>query len=209
MRGRRLSAGSVQVATDVVKPIRKVNLPKWKFRLGRWIPIHTWTEDEREFLRMEYKGTIQSLKGLAKEMGLSDSSIRGQLSRMGLIRLEGRWSEEEQKFLEENFSKLPLTTLARKLHRGINAVAAKAYRLKVSRRIKEGFFTMRDVSRLLGVDERWIERRLRNGFKIDVHPPERISEKALRDFIRRYPEELTGHNVDFVMLVDILAGVKI
>lgn len=200
--------GNTLVATLAFKPIKKVNLPKRKFRLGRWIPIHTWTEDERDFLRVEYTGTIQSLKDLAKEMGLSDSSIRGQLSRMGLIKLEGRWSKEEQEFLEENFSKLSLTTLAGKLHRGVNAVAAKAYRLKVSRRVKEGFFTMRDVSRILGVDEKWIERRLRNGFKIDMYPKKRISEKALRDFIRRYPEELTGHSVDFVMLVDILAGVK-
>lgn len=191
-----------------VKPIRKVNHPQWKFRMGEWIPIHAWTEDEREFLRLGYKGTIQSLKDLAKEFGLSDSSIRGQLSRMGLIKLEGRWSQEEQEFLEENFARLPLTTLSKKLHRGVNAVAAKAYRLEVSRRVRDGFFTMRDVSRILGVDERWIERRIRNGFEIDMHPPKRISEEALRDFIRRYPEELTGHNVDFVMLVDILAGMK-
>jgi len=30
----------------------------------------------------------------------------------------------------------------------------------------------------------------------------------LRDYIIKYPGDLTGHNVDFVMLVDVLAGVK-
>jgi len=34
-----------------------------------------------------------------------------------------------------------------------------------------------------------------------------IEEKALRDFLRRYPEELNARNVDLIMVVDILATV--
>lgn len=34
-----------------------------------------------------------------------------------------------------------------------------------------------------------------------------IEEKTIRDFLRRYPEELNARNVDMIMVVDILAGV--
>ena len=44
-------------------------------------------------------------------------------------------------------------------------------------------------------------------------PPERgkrhIKRNALRRFIRTYPEELLGRNVDMVQLVEILAGILV
>lgn len=183
--------------------------------------IHNWTVEERDFLRREYRYTIQSLKELAAKMGLTDSSIRQQLTRMGLLKLTGRWTEAEEAFLVENYSRLSLLTISRKLHKSSNAVVGKAHRLRVTSRVRDGWFTMQEVSRILGVDQSWIRRRMSNGFQLEMGPhdpgrppvkgsyaPWHISEEALRDFIRRYPEELTGHNVDFVMLVDILAGVK-
>ena len=34
-----------------------------------------------------------------------------------------------------------------------------------------------------------------------------IAEKDLRAYIRRYPEELNGRNVDLIAIVEILAGI--
>ena len=35
-----------------------------------------------------------------------------------------------------------------------------------------------------------------------------IGQNDLRDYIRRYPEDLTGHNIDVGQLVNVLVGVK-
>lgn len=217
-----MSVSSAPAATAVVKPIRECHWPDRVFRYGRWISIHNWTDEERNFLRNNYRYTIASLKELAKRLNLTANSVRQQLSRMGLLKLCVWWAEKDQSFLEENYGRLSLAVIANRLGRSVNSVVAKAHRLEVRNRgARDGWFTMEDVARILGVDQSWIKRRLRNGFKFEMEPhdPERlpakgshapwhISEKSLKDFIRRYPEELTGHNVDFVMLVDILAGVK-
>lgn len=212
-----MSVSNAAVATAAVKK----GWPEWIFRKGHWVHTHNWTEEERDFLRREYRYTIQSLKELASKMGMTNSSIRHQLTRMGLLKLTGRWTENDEKFLEENYSRLSLLTISRKLHKSPNAVVGKAHRLQVTSRVRDGWFTLQEVSQILGVDQNWIHRRMNNGFKFEIEPhnpstspkkgsysPWHISEEALRDFIRRYPEELTGHNVDFVMLIDILAGVK-
>lgn len=218
-----MSAGSVQVATAVVrqKMPRRV-WPEQVFRKGQWVHIHSWTEEEDSLLRREYRYTLRSLKDLALKVGATRDSVRQRLTRLGLLRLTVlKWTPEEQRYLEENYSRLSVTVISRRLHRSPNAVAGKAHRLEVTNRVRSGWFTMQEAAQVLGVDQGWLHRRMNNGFrfKIKPHNPERspkqgsyapwhISERSLRNFIRKYPEELTGHNVDFVMLVDILAGVK-
>ena len=215
-----MSADSVQVATPVGRGFQ-VYRPARIFRCGQWVKLHHWTEDEKAFLRENYRYTIDSLKLLALRLGVSDSSVRQQLTRMGILKLTGRWSEADQKFLEDNYGKLSLRVISRRLGKSCNSVTSKAHRLGVSSRGKDDWFSMQEMAQILGVDQSWIRRRIGNGFKLEMYPhnPEsipskghysswHISRKAFRQFIRRYPEELTGHNVDFVMLVDILAGVK-
>jgi len=212
-----LSVDNVPVAI----PVGKKGWPEWIFRKGQWVHTHNWTEEERDFLRREYKNTIESQKELALEMGVTVPSIRGQLARIGILRLCVWYSKEDQRFLEENYSKLPPEVIARRLHKSINSVTKKACRLGLSNRIRDGWFNLEDVSKILGVTTGWVKRRMDHGFELKIKPyhpdkqpkkgeftPWYISEKSLRDFIRRYPEELQGRNVDMVMIVDILVGVK-
>ena len=215
-----MSVSSALAVTVVDKP-RRV-WPERVFRRGQWLDIHTWTEEEDNRLRKGYRYTIQSLKDLGEEFGVSEHSVRGRLTRLGLLKLVNyKWTREEEEFLAENYDKLSAATIAKRLHKSQNAVVSKAYKLKVKCKVRDGWFSMAEAAGILGVDQSWIRRRVNNGFKFEMKPydsekppqqrqyfPWYISERSLRDFIRRYPEELTGHNVDFVMLVDILAGVK-
>ncbi len=191
---------------------------------GRGIHQHTWTEEELLFIRLNYRYTVQSQEEMALTIGCTVNAVRHQLIKARLCRsVIVSWSEEEENFLREKYNSLSVFTIAKKLHRSASVVTAKAYRMKVSgrRRGRDNWFNMKDVTLILGVDSGWVSRRLQNGSKLKMSPhspnssPGRlgnaawhISERSLRDFIRRYPEELAGRNVDMVMLVDILAGVK-
>jgi len=219
--GGYLSVDSVVRATPVGKGFQTYK-PDKVFRYGQWIQIHHWTEDERDYLRRNYRYTIESLKSLALKLGVSDSSVRQQLTHLGALKLTGRWSMESQSFLETNYGKLSNRKISERLGKSVNAVTGKAHRLGITGRGKDDWFSMKEMAQILGVDQSWIRRRLGNGFKLEIsphdleHTPKKgqysswhISRKSLREFIRKYPEELTGHNVDFVMLVDILAGVKV
>ena len=210
------------LATPVGKGFQ-VYKPEYIFRFGKWVKIHHWTEEELVILRRDYRHTVGSLRELGKRFEVSENSIRQQLGRMGLLRHSVVWSERDKRYLIDNYKKYSPQTLAKRLHKSVNSVTAKACRLKITSRARDGWFTKSDVAEIFGVDIGWITRRMNSGglkFEMEPYNPERpprkgfrdswrISEDALRDFIRRYPEELTGLNVDFVMLVDILAGVKV
>jgi len=200
----------------------QVYRPTKIFRYGQWINIHYWSSGEDMILRQNYKHTMESLRQLADKLGVTEDSCRQRLTRLGILRQAVRWSESELRILENNYDKKSNKVLAKMLHKSQNSIVAKANRLRMKKRNRDGWFTKTEVANILGVDMGWITRRMKNGqCKLEMTPFDnervpskghydswRISEKALRDFIRTYPEELTGCNVDFVMLVDILAGIK-
>jgi len=177
---------------------------------------HKWTKEDEEILVRDYRNNNESLKYLAQKIGISESSVRSKLGKLGLLKQTTWWTAEELEYLEENYGSVTLEVLMKKLKRSSISIFVKAHRLKVSKTTRSGWFTQSEVARILGVDAGWIKRRIEKGYVLErkkFHKEDqkvvwRISEKSLRNFIRTYPEELTGHNVDFVMIVDILAGVK-
>lgn len=194
--------------------------PARVFRYGQWVNMHYWTDEERAILRRDYRNDMASLHKLAHRFGVSERSTRQALTRLGVLRQAVRWTPEEEEYLMRNHGKMSVKVLAQRLHKSSNSVAAKAHRLDVLFRHKDGWFTKQEIGEILGVDQGWITRRINRGLKFEIKPhdpdkvPEKgshaawhISEKAFKDFLRRYPEELTGLNVDFVMLIDILAGI--
>lgn len=217
-----MSAGSVAVATAVGKGFQ-VYKPDRIFRYGQWVSLHHWSEREDVILRRDYRHSVESLRELALRFGVTEGAVRQRLTRMGILRQAVRWSPKEEEYLRENYGKISSRVMSERLGKSRNTVVKKAHRLGVSSRVRDGWFTKKEVAEIFGVDQGWINRRINGrGLKFEIEPydpnrvpkqgsyaPWRISEGALCDFIRRYPEELTGLNVDFVMLVDILAGIKI
>lgn len=201
----------------------QVYKPDKIFRFGKWINIHYWTEEDDLLLRKNYKHTTKSLRQLSTQLDVTENSVRQRLTRMGILRQAVLWTPSEIQFLEENYDKKPNATLARLLHKSVSSVTAKAHRLRTKKQSRSGWFTLTEVASIFGVDIGWIRRRLKSGqCTLDIAPfdsgriPQKgqydswmISEEALRDFIRTYPDELTGCNIDIVMIVDILAGIKV
>jgi len=126
------------------------------------------------------------------------------------------WTTREVERLYELAETLSTPDIATKLDRSENSIKVKLRRLKVSRRVRSGWFTEQEVCEILGVDHKWVSSRgVRKTPFNACHPPRKgkstpwkILETDLRDFIRKCPEELVGRDLDIIMVVDILAGVK-
>lgn len=181
---------------------------KHKYRL--------WTAEQRGMLRSLYTGNLQSAYHLSALTGHPLSSVRGQLHKLGLGRqIKHRdWTPDEEELLADLITQLPIGKVAAKLERSINSVANKAQHMRLSRRIRDGYFTQTEVAEILGVDHRWVGARIAakelraepiNGYIPDGGGSKwHIAEDDLRKFILAHAVDLTGRNVDLVVVCSIL-----
>ena len=180
---------------------------------------HVWTEAEREYVRCHYGGTKPSAALIAQHLGVTQHAVMGQVQKLGLARRTARrWTTEEKERLRDLMGKYAPGTVAKKLNRSISSVVVMASRTGVSRHLREDWYTKQETSAILGQDHHWVQRlidegKLQAAYHYGADAPERgmrhIKRNALRRFIRMYPEELQGRNVDMVQLVEILAGILV
>ncbi len=181
---------------------------------------HRWTDYEKDVIRSDYKHTRESAIELADRLGVTEYAVKGQIAIMGIAKSDDRhpWSPEEKERLAELMTQYCPRRVARKMHRSINSVVVMAKRLNISRRYRTGWFTKREVCEILGHDHRWVQRRIDSGALVATYHhearPQRngmrswhISEQDLIHFIRKYPEEIVGCNMDIMMIVELLAGI--
>ena len=182
---------------------------------------HRWTDEEREIIRRDYQQTSASRRELANRLGVTEPQVAHQIATMGLGKRSDRrpWTPEENSRLLDLIQQKSTGQIAKIMRRTVNAVVVQAKRLNASSRNRAGWYTMREVCEILGKDHHWVSRRIENSSlqatRQNGGTPEddkgriwRIEEKNLRQFIRRYPHELNGRNVDLVHLVNILVGLE-
>ena len=182
---------------------------------------HRWTQEELEIIKRDYQGTTKSRLAIAERLGVTQFAVAGQIARLGLCQTSDRkrWTPEEDGRLAELVFTLSMTQVAKEMNRSINAVTIRAKRLKLSRRIRNDWYTLNEVTEILGKDHHWVRRRIDDGrLKATPHydrVPQatggsswHINRKDLKAFLQAYPHELNGRNVDLVAIVDILAGLK-
>jgi len=181
---------------------------------------HKWTDDERDIIRRDYKHTRKSRQELAARLGVTEYGIAGQISTMGIAKSDDRhpWSPREKEKLAKLIPQYCPRRIARMMHRSINSVVVMAKRINAPRRYREGWFTKREVCDILAHDHKWVQARIDSGaLKATYHYGERptqkgmsawlIEEADLVQFIRKYPQELVGCNIDIMMIVELLAGI--
>jgi len=182
---------------------------------------HRWNDDERDIIRRDYRHTRTSRCDLAAKLGVTEYGIAGQISRMGIGKSDDRhpWSPEEDEELRKLIPKYCVRRIARMMHRSINSVTVRAKRLNASRRVRDGWYTKREACEILGHDHKWLQKRIDCGvLKASYHHEHRpqrdgagswhIAQEDLVHFIRRYPQELVGCNLDIIMIVELLAGIE-
>lgn len=181
---------------------------------------HRWTDEELEIIRRDYQHTNRSRDELAIRLRVTKYAVAGQVRRMGLARHRGKtWSDSDNKRLLILLETYCPEEVARRMHRSVSSIVGQAKRLGVRRRARNSWFTEKDVSEILGQTAKWVRKRIDTGQIVATyhnghHPSTKglsmwhIDEADLRDYIRTYPQELMGRNVDMIMIVDILAGVS-
>ena len=104
------------------------------------------------------------------------------------------------------------------MHRSLNSVVVMAKRINAPRRYREGWFTKKEVCEILAHDHKWVQARIDSGaLEATYHYEERptqkgmsawhIQEHDLVRYIRKYPQDLVGCNIDIIMIVELLAGI--
>jgi DNA-binding CsgD family transcriptional regulator len=194
-------------------------LSKWGTKAGS-AHKHRWTDEEREIVRRDYTGTHQSKRDIAARLGVTQNAVAGQIMNMGLGNRSDRdrckpWSEKEDEQLRELLGKYAPRTVAEKMVRSLNSVVMRGKRLGISRRCRDGWYTKKECCEILGMDHKWVQRRIDDGaLKATWHygtKPNKnglqawhIEEADLIAFIKKYPQDLNGRNVDLIQIVGLL-----
>jgi len=188
-------------------------------RRGGTAPKHKWTDEEREFVRLEYTHTHASRRAIAARLGVTEFAVAGQIACMGIAKRSDRrpWKATEEQRLGELIGRYGPRKIAKLMHRSLNSVVVRSKCLGYSRRTRDGWFTKSEVCEILGVDHKWVQRRI-DSAEITAryhhgHRPQQhgsgcweIAAAALRSFIIAHSHELTARNVDLVSIVWLLTG---
>jgi hypothetical protein len=177
---------------------------------------HKWTEEERQIVRRDYKGTNASAAAIAADLGLTKWGVKGQAAKLGILRQKSPpWTAEQLEQLKKEIHRRSIGEIAKRLHRSPNAVKIKATKLKLKRRVREGWYTKKDVCAICGVDHKIVQAWIDSGeLKATSHYGKRPSKLGmsswhieaadLREFIIYYCERLLGRNVDIQQIVWLL-----
>ena len=188
---------------------------------------HKWTDEERVIIRRDFRHNRESCQRIADYLSLLTGEritcvgVKGQVQNMGIAKSDDRhpWTPKEDDKLRELIQSFCPRNVAKKMHRSMNSVVVRSKRLNISRRYRTGWFTKKEVMDILGHDHRWVQRRIDSGalpasYHYGIKPTQlggsawHIEEKDLKNFIKTYPEELIGCNIDVITIVDIIAGVN-
>lgn len=198
---------------------RRINRKIFDLGLTKVHPSYLfWTEEQKELVRTYYNGTMESRIKLSNLTGHPRNGIDKMIVKLGLSLPRRRvWTSQEIKIILDNYDKRSVKYIARKLlNRSECAVIEKIKTLKLSRRMRDGWFTQEEVSEILGVDSQKVRGWIRRG-ELQAKPQHhdtfsiyratiRIELKSLKKFIIEHASELTGRNVNISLLVYVLTG---
>jgi hypothetical protein len=166
-------------------PARYCPACRWKHR-GRKAKKYVWTPERDQVLRERYDGRKKgNAAALARAIGWPSWVIKKRASVLGLCHPVERkdWTLEEATFLWDHGGTRTTHWIAKQLKRSETSVVMKFKRLKISRRVYDGY-TLRELTLCFGTDHHVIERWVREG-KLVSHPVGRPRAEDPPDVRRR------------------------
>ena len=171
-----------------------------------------FSDEEDCLIRDRYDSRTETIDELARLLRVPRWVIRHRASRLGVTRRsEPRWTPDDEAYLQANLRRLSVGGLARKLGRSPTAIALKAKRLGLRKR--NGGYTLRSLALGFGVEQhavaRWVRegmltaRRRNSGRERDMYL---ISDRAVREFVRRHPLSFDVRRVDQLWFIDLLTN---
>jgi hypothetical protein len=165
-------------------------------------------------LRAAYGGNKRTITAgldrLERTTGWPRSAFKQEARRRGWISDDHRkaWNPAEVEQLREQLGVVTLSRIARHLGRTVESVIAKAEKLHLSRRVREGY-SLQDLQTVFGEHpvkvKRWYERGLLGRGRPNGHGV-RIAEREVARFIRAFPGEYSFRKVDQEWMKSMLFG---
>lgn len=149
-----------------------------------------------------------ALDVLVKKTRWPRHAFKAEAARLGISRggVRRAWKPEELQFLRDHLGDLSIGTIAKRLHRGHNAVTSKAENLMLSRRARKGF-NIRDLTQIFGrpydVVHRWLDAG-KFGPTRETNAGERVSDDSVTRFIRKNPDLIDLTVADQTFLKGVL-----
>jgi len=180
--------------------------------------VYKWTPERDAIMRRDYDPRVRGRsQEIADRLGWPVWVIRHRAALLGLTHSDDRrrWTEEEERFIEENAGSRRVPWMARQLGRSQTSVIVKMTRMRLSRAVREGY-TLRDLELCFGADHRAIERWAREGklavrkrdYETGAHRsrPWAVSHRAVREFVVNHPMEFELWRVDQLWFMDLVLG---
>lgn len=173
-----------------------------------------FTPELRDELRRVYCGRgreiTAGLDALCRKTGWPRHAFKLETQRLGLQRLVRReWTEREIAYLREKCCRVSMRAIANKLGRSWESTRAKAEKLRLSRRISEGY-CMEDLQVVFGESAHRVRRWLTRGLFGTVHRinGKRVSDRSVQRFLEEHPHEYDLRRIDQAWFKGILFGRK-
>jgi hypothetical protein len=180
-----------------------------------------WVLDDRgrRLIMDLYDGTSERIDELQRYFpGVPRYVIRKWGRSLGLARQkEPPWTDEEIQYLEKYLHRISLGDIAKQLGRTKIAVQLKAKRIGLNKCYQEGY-TLRALCLGLGVTnhhrvQHWIDKGWLKGTRRQTERTESqggdvwlFTDQAIREFVRRHPEEIDLRRVDKYWFLDVIMG---
>jgi hypothetical protein len=175
------------------------------------------TDWGRQLILSQYDGTSEHIDELARRLQVPRWTVKKWGQQLGMARQkEPFWTPEDEAFLERNLHNKSIAEIAKTLGRTKTAVKLKAKRIGVNKTMQEGY-TMRGLCMALGCDhhkvERWLEygwlkgkRRKTERSKAQGGDVWYFTDRDIRKLIVMHPTEIDHRRIDWLWMVDLLAG---
>jgi hypothetical protein len=107
----------------------------YKFGLRKQADKRNWTEEEKEFIKSNYKKI--PTKEISLQLNRTVESIITTAGKLGLSVCNGRpWSEDELNYLKKNYGKILLDKMVVTLNRNKRSITIKASKLNITKKRK-------------------------------------------------------------------------
>ncbi len=183
-------------------------------RLGPGKRKYVFGTELLEELRQVYCGSRteigQGLDRLVRKTAWPRHMFKIEASRRGWTHKANRkpWTREEVELLEEKLGRVPVKTIARELRRSWESVAAKAGKLHLSRKRREGY-NLSELQVVFGAPYSRVWRWVHRGLLGQVHGDGKetwVKEENVVRFLRRHAHEYDLRRVDQAWFKSMLFG---
>ncbi len=208
--------------TEPLSSAPSLHDPSTRFK-RKYIPTLTIDTVIRKAYRKQRQGDRLALKTASRQLGWSHDAVCKRGAELGVTRAKERlWTPAEEELLER-FGHLSPSGIRRSLAAAGSSRSIAAIQIKLTRtRIKQNLngYSANGLADALGVDVHKILLWIRRGsLKAERRGTARtesqggdtwwISDRAVRRFILRTPEEIDLACVEKIWFLDLLTGGKI